>query len=102
MFAEIQLRALRAERSALQLDPRRPPRNRGSNRAESCVAPDDESATDDDESWADEEPYPPGPNWDDFDLEEIDDEPDPADGDFWIDPDEFTDPWNFAARRAEE
>jgi hypothetical protein len=45
-----------------------------------------------DEPWDDEleeelEPL------DDSDLE-IDDEPDPDDGDFWIDPDEGEDPWN--------
>ncbi len=30
---------------------------------------------------------------DDADLE-IDDEPDPDDGDFWLDPDDAEDPWN--------
>lgn len=30
---------------------------------------------------------------DDLDLE-IEDEPDPDEGDFWIDPDEEEDPWN--------
>ena len=37
---------------------------------------------------------PEHPNWDDFDLDEDEDEPEPDDGDFWIDPDQFTGPWN--------
>ena len=56
----------------------------------------------DDDPWSDEQPAPDYPTWDDFDLEPPDDEPDPEDGDFWIDPDEFTDPWNYAGRMAEE
>jgi hypothetical protein len=46
-----------------------------------------------DESWdgieSEEELFP----LDDADLE-IDDEPEPDEGDFWLDPDDSEDPWN--------
>jgi hypothetical protein len=62
----------------------------------------DEEEDDDDFPWPDG-PFSPGnPNWDDFNLEPPDDEPAPEDDDFSIEPDEFTDPWNHAAQRAEE
>jgi len=48
---------------------------------------DDDEPSDDDELNEDCDPL------DDADLE-IDDEPDPDDGDFWIEPDDGDDPWN--------
>jgi hypothetical protein len=49
---------------------------------------------DDDDAWEEQGPDPEHPNWDDFDLDDDEGEPEPDDGDFWIDPDQFADPWN--------
>jgi hypothetical protein len=55
-----------------------------------CRLNDDSDA---DEPWDDDELEEDLDPLDEADLE-IDDEPDPDDGDFWIDPDDGDDPWN--------
>lgn len=56
---------------------------------EKSPLPDEES----DEPWDDIEPDEELEPLDDSELE-IDEEPEPDDGDFWLDPDETEDPWN--------
>jgi hypothetical protein len=60
--------------------------------AQGAASPDDDALWDDDEDGLD----PEHPNWDEFDLDALqaDDEPDPDDSDFWIEPEEHDDPWN--------
>jgi hypothetical protein len=78
---------------------RRPPISRPHRASAAAVhalsCSDDTRIPDDDpdELWDDVDPDEELQPFDDSDLE-IEEEPDPDEGDFWLDPDETEDPWN--------